>query len=206
MNLILSKVETMSSREIAELIGKNHFHVLRDIEKMLVEMGEGGVSKFGDTYVNPQNRQAYRIFNLPKRETLILVSGYNVQMRTKIIDRWQELEKEKQQWLTTRQEVKQLTKDKNRSVLKLVNLAESQGSNSPQMYFMIVQKEINRQLGIEAGKRDSLDEETLGKISLMEQACKVVIDKAVKEGLFYKDVYVLLKKKLSTLNTLLLDT
>jgi len=84
---------TMSSLEIAELTGKRHDHVMRDIRVILVELYvEGGVPKFGDTHINPQNGQAYPIFRLPKRETLILVSGYNVQMRAKIIDRWQELE------------------------------------------------------------------------------------------------------------------
>lgn len=86
-------IQTMSSREIAELTGKQHAHVMRDIRSMLVELhGEGGVSSFGDTHTNEQNSQTYPIFRLPKRESLILVSGYNIQMRAKIIDRWQELE------------------------------------------------------------------------------------------------------------------
>jgi Rha family phage regulatory protein len=84
---------TMSSLEIAELTGKQHAHVMRDIRAMLAELhGEGGVSNFGDTHRNPQNGQDYPIFRLPKRETLILVSGYDLQMRARIIDRWQELE------------------------------------------------------------------------------------------------------------------
>ncbi len=85
--------QTMSSREIAELTGKQHAHVMRDIRNMLVELkGEGGISKFGDTVRNEQNGQEYPIYRLPKRETLILVSGYNLTMRAAIIDRWQELE------------------------------------------------------------------------------------------------------------------
>lgn len=84
---------TMTSREIAELTGKEHSNVMRDIRKMLAELhGEGGILSFEDTQTNPQNGQSYPVFNLPKRETLILVSGYSVQMRAKIIDRWQELE------------------------------------------------------------------------------------------------------------------
>ena len=86
----LDGILTMSSLEIAELTGKRHDNVMRDIQGMLGELG--GVLSFEDTYTNPQNGQSYPIFNLPKREALILVSGYSVAMRAKIIDRWQELE------------------------------------------------------------------------------------------------------------------
>lgn len=81
----------MSSREIAELTGKRHNNVVRDIERMLRGLGEG-LLKFEQTYRDPQNNQTYRYFSLPKDLTLTLVSGYNVGLRKKIIDRWIELE------------------------------------------------------------------------------------------------------------------
>lgn len=87
-----SSVQTMSSREIAELCDKNHAHVMRDIRDMLTQLhGESGASKFGSSYTTAQNKAAPE-YLLPKRETLILVSGYRLELRAKIIDRWQELE------------------------------------------------------------------------------------------------------------------
>lgn len=91
----ISVVQTMSSREIAELTGKSHTNVCRDIRNMLKTLGLDQL-KFESVYLAGNGEQR-RCFNLPKRETLILVSGYNVQMRARIIDRWQELEQQAQQ-------------------------------------------------------------------------------------------------------------
>jgi phage regulator Rha-like protein len=77
---------TMSTLEIANLTGKQHSHVLRDADKMLEELGVGA-SKFGSAYQTEQNKTA-RCLNLPKRECLVLVSGYSVELRARIIDRW----------------------------------------------------------------------------------------------------------------------
>jgi len=83
---------TMGSREIADLTGKRHDNVLRDGRAMLIELhGESNLLKFEGIYRDERNR-TYDELRLPKRETLILVSGYSLQMRAKIIDRWQELE------------------------------------------------------------------------------------------------------------------
>lgn len=84
---------TMSSVDIAELTGKKHAHVMRDIRVMLDGL-EGGQSKFGSTYPDAQGKQR-ECYALPKRECLILVSGYSVELRAKVIDRWMELEQAK---------------------------------------------------------------------------------------------------------------
>lgn len=91
MNAIVNfNVQTMSSREIAELTGKRHDHVVTDINKMLNDL-ELHAPDFLGTYKTSRGNE-YQCFNLPKRETLILVSGYNIVLRAKIIDRWDELE------------------------------------------------------------------------------------------------------------------
>lgn len=94
MTELLTIKETMSSLEIASITGKQHAHVMRDIRSLL----EQGVaeSNFGlGSYLdaNGQNRPCY---NLTKKGCLILASGYDAKLREKIIDRWEELEMEKQ--------------------------------------------------------------------------------------------------------------
>lgn len=80
---------TMDSREIAELTGKRHADVLRDVEVQLSQIGDQ--RRFASVYLggNGEKRPCYK---LPKRECLIVVSGYSVELRAKIIDRWMELE------------------------------------------------------------------------------------------------------------------
>lgn len=84
---------TMSSREIAELCNKEHYHVIRDIEAMFLQL-EIDSKGYIQNWIHPQNGQSYREFLLPKDLTLTLVSGYNVVLRKRIIDRWLELEKQ----------------------------------------------------------------------------------------------------------------
>lgn len=80
--------QTMSSREIAELTGKRHDNVRADIEKMARELS----LTFQEKSEPSEGGRPSKVYLLPKRETLILVSGYNLTMRARIIDRWQELE------------------------------------------------------------------------------------------------------------------
>lgn len=87
---LINETDKMSSLEIAELTGKRHAHIMRDIKNLL----EQGVSEsnFGLTsYQDKSNRQK-PCFNLTKKGCLILASGYNAVLREKIIDRWEALE------------------------------------------------------------------------------------------------------------------
>ncbi len=109
--LLITKTLTMSSREIAELTGKQHFHVTRDIRNMLANMYDG----IPDDYkpekllINPPNpnlvmgvhtvkydqditgRPIYE-YRLDKRHTLNLLTRYDDKGRMRVIDRWLELE------------------------------------------------------------------------------------------------------------------
>lgn len=81
---------TMSSREIADICGKRHDHVMADIRKMLDELNLNAPD-FSGTYKTAQGNE-YQCFFLPKREVMILVSGYRIDLRAKIVDRLEELE------------------------------------------------------------------------------------------------------------------
>lgn len=93
--LRLSPVMTrqlMSSREIARLTDKQHFHVKRDIGKMLADLKEDA-SKFGCTYLDGQNRNQTE-YLLDREHTDCLLTGYSAPLRLAVVRRWRELEEQ----------------------------------------------------------------------------------------------------------------
>jgi phage antirepressor YoqD-like protein len=93
-NLEVFNTITMSSREIAELTGKDHGNVMRDIrtvqEALSTDSNLNPCIKT-TTYVGKDGRE-YSQYELDKDTTLCLVAGYDVVVRMRIIKRWQELE------------------------------------------------------------------------------------------------------------------
>ncbi|ENN95365.1 phage regulatory protein/antirepressor Ant [Bartonella vinsonii] len=85
-------IQTMSSIEIAEVCSKQHKNVMRDIKQIFSEL-KFEPAKFLSSYIDEQGKTR-PCYNLPKRECLILVSGYSTALRAKIIDCWQELERQ----------------------------------------------------------------------------------------------------------------
>lgn len=89
-----SGIQTMSSREIAELTGKNHNDVMRDCRVMFQQLDIPEESKiaFFEIINNLGLPVKYKQYLLDKEESVCLVAGYDANMRMKIIKRWQELE------------------------------------------------------------------------------------------------------------------
>lgn len=84
--------QTMSSLEIAAFAGIRHDNVLRDIRVMLGELyPDTNHLKFEGVYLDAKGENRL-MYNLPKRECLILVAKYSLPIRAAIIDRWLELE------------------------------------------------------------------------------------------------------------------
>jgi phage antirepressor YoqD-like protein len=81
----------MTSREISTLVGKPHRNVMRDIEVMLEQLGEGSEG-YAQIWTHPQNGQNYREYVLDREHTECLITGYSAVLRMKVIKRIREID------------------------------------------------------------------------------------------------------------------
>lgn len=86
----------MSSREIAELTGKRHDHVLRDCDNLNENYEKLGLPKVGEGYYTHPNTgsQQHREYRLTRMQTFDLLTGYNTELRIRVNRRWEELEQQ----------------------------------------------------------------------------------------------------------------
>ena len=79
----------MTSMQIAELCGKEHAHVLRDIDAALSQLLEPDLdSVIIEQKTRKSKRGEVRYFDLDETASLLVASGYSVQLRLRIIKEW----------------------------------------------------------------------------------------------------------------------
>lgn len=90
-----NSVQTMTCVEIAELTGKDHANVMRDVRSLLESLSMASDLKpcaKSTTYTGKDGRQ-YPTYELDKDTCLTLVLGYDPIARMRVVKRWQELER-----------------------------------------------------------------------------------------------------------------
>ena len=194
---------TMSSREIAELTGKRHHNVMRDIVKMLNEL-DLDVIKFEGIYSDTLGRQQTE-YNLDQELTITLISGYNAKLRHAIVKRWIELEKQVAQVKASRLDGKEARKLETGAIKDLVEYAEASGSKSANMYYANITRMTNSILGIESGQRDNLTVKQLDQVRIAETMVKMAISDGLEQSIPYKEIYKLCKYRVSSIAQVLLN-
>ena len=100
IQLINSLEQTMSSFEIAQITGKQHKNVMRDIRELnkayekMYGLKIEQKHKISDLGFGRQRKDPY--FELTKMQTWDLLTGYNAELRIKVNRRWAELEAKQQ--------------------------------------------------------------------------------------------------------------
>ena len=82
----------MTSLEIAEVTGKQHNHVMRDIRNMESAWEKVTQSKFGLSTYKDSTGRTLPCYSLTKTECLYIATKFNDEARAKLVLRWEELE------------------------------------------------------------------------------------------------------------------
>lgn len=92
MNELIANEERMTSVQIAEIVDKPHYNVLKAIRKMEPAWAKiNGVNFYLVKYTDSKGEQR-PCFSLNKEECLYIATKFNDEARAKLIKRWKELE------------------------------------------------------------------------------------------------------------------
>ena len=87
--------QRMTSLEIAEVTGKQHYHLMRDIRNMEAAWEKVNGTKFGLVDYRDSKGELRPCYSLSKMECLYIATKFNDEARAKLVIRWQQLEQER---------------------------------------------------------------------------------------------------------------
>jgi phage regulator Rha-like protein len=103
--------QTMSSREIAALTGKNHKEVMRAIRTMEPAWVKVTGRKFALSEYKDVTGRTLPMYRLTKTECLYIATKFNDEARARLVIRWEELERMHKALTYQPESVEELTQD-----------------------------------------------------------------------------------------------
>ena len=88
----ITQSQTMSSLQIAELTGKNHFDIMRAIRNMEPAWAKINGRRFALVEYTDKKGEKRPCYQLTKTECLYVATKFNDEARAKLVLRWEELE------------------------------------------------------------------------------------------------------------------
>jgi Rha family phage regulatory protein len=196
----------VSSRIIANKFEKEHKNVLRDIDKLALEIGSKmSASYFIKTsYKDTINRKQTEYF-LTRDGFSLLAMGFTgkkaLKWKLDYIEAFNSMEsfireRISSEWQETRIKGKLARRNETDVIMnKLIPLALSQGSKNAGKLYMTYSKLVNGCVGIPSKSREKATQRTLDVIFNLENLIENVIAQEVEKGAYYKDIYQICKGK-----------
>ncbi|MBR4817396.1 MAG: Rha family transcriptional regulator [Bacteroidales bacterium] len=94
-NLMKTNTQRMTSLEIAELTGKNHYDLMRAIRKMEDAWSKINGCKFALVEYRDAKGELRPCYSLTKTECLYIATKFNDEARARLVLRWEQLEMER---------------------------------------------------------------------------------------------------------------
>lgn len=208
-----------TSNLIAEKFSKSHDYLLKKIDKLISDLEnltrqkkrvKSQVLFKEEKYLNERNRE-YRRYKLNKPAFTLLImqlSGTKVlEMQDIFNHAFYEMEQHilklsNQSFQLAREQGKQARLEVTDSIKELVEYATKQGSQNAKFYYSTITTETYKALGfLEKGEkvpsdfRNHLNSFELAELFIAETIATKEIEKGMKEGLHYKEIYIHAKNK-----------
>lgn len=164
------------SLTVAEVFGKEHKHVIRDIEVQLEKLAEAGekewgVSNFGLTqYQHPQNKQRYPKYNLTEDAFTLLAMSYvtpeAMKMKVKFIQEFKQMRDQLQKQVASN--VVPLDERKVRMELLKTAIDHEERLETVEKRIVEIEQKVDEQITLDHGEQRALQKAVARRIYELE--------------------------------------
>ena len=156
------------------------------------------LNNYGETFISEE--AVYNIsFRSNKPEAKLFTKWVTKVLRQIRINGFYVLDEKGEGWLKIREETKKVRRMETDTIKRFVEYAKENGSTHADMYYQNLTKLVQNHLGIEAGTRDDLDQNTLLRLKSLETVVDMHLNTLMNTDMPYKDMYAGVKELIQSI-------